>query len=308
MSKYGGEALLEWLTRVCKVCVSEEKVPNDWVRAIVVPLYKGKGDRNDCKNYRGISLLSIPDKVYGRILIERVRVLTEGMIGEEQCGFRSGRGCVDHVFVMKQMSEKFCGKNKSLFVAYMGLEKAYDRIDRDAMWRVLSMYEINGKLLKVVQSLYERSETCVRVCREEGEWFRVDVGLRQGCVMTPWLFNVFMDGVMKEVREAVGDVGKALWDARSNSEWKVEWLMFANDTVLVGVSEEKLERLVQEFVSVCRRWKLTVNEDKSKVMRIGKNGEENEVNVSLNGRRMEEVETYRYLGWIFRMIVEWVKR
>ena len=71
--------------------------------------------------------------------------------------------------------------------------------------------------------------------------------------------------------------------------------MFADDTVLVGDSE-KLESLVQEFGSVCRRWKLTVNEGKSKVMRIGKNGEENEVNVSLNGRRMEEVETYRYLG------------
>ena len=66
-----------------------------------------------------------------------------------------------------------------------------------------------------------RSEACVRVCREEGEWFRVGVGLRQGCVMSPWLFNVFMDGVMKEVREAVGDVGATLWDARSNSEWKV---------------------------------------------------------------------------------------
>ena len=94
----------------------------------------GKGDRNDCKNYRGISLLSIPGKVYGRILIERVRVLTEGMIGEEQCVFRSDRGCVDQVFVMKQMSEKFCRKNKSLFAAYMDLEKAYARIDRYAMW------------------------------------------------------------------------------------------------------------------------------------------------------------------------------
>ena len=68
----------------------------------------------------------------------------------------------------------------------------------------MSIYGINGKLLKVVQSLYERSEACVRVCREEGEWFRVGVGLQQGCVMSPWLFNVFMDGVMKEVREAVG--------------------------------------------------------------------------------------------------------
>ena len=83
------------------------------------------------------------------------------------------------------------------------------------------------------------------------------------------------------MRERVGDVGATLWDARRNCEWKVEWLMFADDTVLVGDSKEKLERLVQEFGSVCRRWKLTVNEGKSKVMRIVKNGEEDEMNVSL---------------------------
>ena len=70
---------------------------------------------------------------------------------------------------MKQMSEKFVDKIKSLYVAYMDLEKAYDRVDREAMWRVLGMYGINGQLLKVIQSLYEKSEACVRVCGEEGE-------------------------------------------------------------------------------------------------------------------------------------------
>ena len=78
--------------------------------------------------------------------------MTEGMTGEEQCGFRSGRGCVDQVFVMKQMSEKFCGKNKSLFVVYMDLEKAYDRIDRDAMWRG---FEYVWKKWRVVKSSTE---------------------------------------------------------------------------------------------------------------------------------------------------------
>ena len=296
MLKCGGECLLEWLRRVCNVCLLNGKVPNDWMRAIIVPIYKGKGDRSDCRNYRGISLLSIPGKVYGRILIEKVRSMTEGLIGEEQCGFRSGRGCVDQVFVLKQMSEKCVDKNKSLYVAYMDLEKAYDRIDREAMWRVLGMYGINGQLMKAVQSLYEKSEACVRVCREEGDWFEVGVGLRQGCVMSPWLFNLFMDAVMKEVREKAGDVGVMLRDVRQNVEWKVEWLMFADDTVLVGDSEEKLERLVQEFGRVCQRRKLAVNVTKSKVMKVGKNGEENEMNVSLNNRRMEEVETYRYLG------------
>ena len=292
---FGGECMLEWLTRVCKVCVLEEKVPSDWVRAIIVPLYKGKGDRGDCRNYRGISLLSIPGKVYGRILIERVRGMTEGMIGEEQCGFRSGRGCIDQVYVMKQMSEKFVDKNKELCVAYMDLEKAYDRIDRNAMWRVLGVYGINGKLLRAIQSLYSESEACVRICRREGDWFRVKVGLRQGCVMSPWLFNLFMDGVMKEVREKAGEIGACLWDTKRNCEWNVEWLVFADDTVLVGDSEEKLERLVEVFGDVCKRRKLTVNVNKSKVMKIGKN-EGNEMNISLNARRMEEVTSYRYLG------------
>ena len=177
----------------------------------------------------------------------------------------------------------------------MDLEKAYDKVDREAMWRVLGMYGINGQLLKVVQNLYEKSEACVRVCREEGDWFEVGVGQSQGCVMSPWLFNLLMDAAMNEVREKAGDVGVTLRDERRSFEWKVDWLMFADNTVLLDDSEEKLERLVQEFGRVCRKRKLLVNETKSKLMKIGKNGEENEVNISLNDGRMEEVKTYRYL-------------
>ena len=77
--------------------------------------------------------------------------------------------------------------------------------------------------------------------------------------MSPWLSNLFMDAVMKDVREKAGDVGVKLRDERRNIEWKVDWLMFADDTVLLGDSEEKLERLVQEFGSVgetgTRIWK-----------------------------------------------------
>ena len=82
--------------------------------------------------------------------------------------------------------------------------------------------------------------------------------------MSPWLFNLFMDAVMKEVREKAGDVDVTLWDERRSIECKVDWLMFADDTVLLGDSEEKLERLVQEFGRVCLRRRLLVNETKSK--------------------------------------------
>ena len=80
------------------------------------------------------------------------------------------------------------------------------------------MYGINSQLLKAEQSLYEKSEVCVRVCREEGEWSEIGVGLRQGCVMSPWLFNLFIDAVMKEVREEAGNVGVTLWDEKRNIE------------------------------------------------------------------------------------------
>ena len=295
MLRYGGESIIEWLTRVCVVCLAEGRVPVEWKRAIVLPIYKGKGDRNECKNYRGISLLSIPGKVYGRVLIEKVRSITEGLIGEEQCGFRRGRGCVDQIFTMRQLSEKFVSKGKSLYVAYMDLEKAYDRIDREAMWRVLSMYGVNDDLIRGIRSFYEGSEACVRVCRQESDWFSVRVGLRQGCVMSPWLFNVYMDGVMREVRERTDDIGVSLWDKDRNCEWQAEWMMFADDTVLVGDSEEKLQRLVKEFGDACKRRKLTVNVNKSKVMRIDSKNE-GDVSVSMNDARMEVVDSYRYLG------------
>ena len=69
--------MLEWLRSICNVCIVEEKVPNDWMRTFISPIYKGKGDRSECKNYRGINLLSIPGKAYGRILSEKVSRLTE---------------------------------------------------------------------------------------------------------------------------------------------------------------------------------------------------------------------------------------
>ena len=75
----------------------------DWRGACIVPLYKGKGDKSECSNCRGNSLLSVVGKLFGRMLIKRVRAGTECAILEEQCGFRQGRGCMDQVFAARQV-------------------------------------------------------------------------------------------------------------------------------------------------------------------------------------------------------------
>ena len=63
------------------------------------------------------------------------------------------------------------------------------------------MYSVNGMLVNVIRSFYAESEACIKVCRKESEWYGVEVGLRQGCVIFPWLFNLFMDGVMRDIRD-----------------------------------------------------------------------------------------------------------
>ncbi len=89
-----------------------------------MPLYKGKGNREECNNYRDISLLSVPGKIYGRVINERLMKITDKNVGDEQGGFWKGRGCIDQIFAVKIMVEKYLEKKRKLSAAFMDLEKA----------------------------------------------------------------------------------------------------------------------------------------------------------------------------------------
>ena len=108
-------------------------VPVDWVIACMVPLYKGKGYVYECSNFKGISLLSVVGKMYGRILTDRIKDKAENVIAEVQSGFRRSRGCTDQSFIVRQICKKYLGKGKDVYFAFLDLEKAHDRVDRDAM-------------------------------------------------------------------------------------------------------------------------------------------------------------------------------
>ena len=309
MLKYGGEPIIDILMRVCQAAWETERVPESWTLAVIVPLYKGKGCRDLCASYRGISLLSVPGKVYGRVVIERVKEITRGKIGEEQGGFIEGRGCIDQIFTVKMMAEKYIGKRKKLYAAFMDLEKAYDRVDRRALWDVLKIYGVGGKLLNAVKAFYENCRAKVRVNYVESESFSISVGVKQGCVMSPWLFNIFMDGVMKEWKMRIQGEGAELNE--NGKLWKVPSCLYADDAVLFAESEEKLQRMVSEFNCVCERRKLKVNAGKSKVMVFERReydtldfGEAYRVRrpnvlnckIRIGKEQLEEVSEFKYLG------------
>ena len=203
------------------------------------------------------------------------------------------RGCADQIFAVKQICEKAKRKRKKVFMGFMDLEKAYDSVNRKGLWQVLSMYGVSGKLLEGIKSLHEGSKACVRVNGTLSEWFEIKNGVKQGCVMSPWLFNIFMDGVMKEVRQGMGTRGVRL--VRGREEWWISDLLYADDVVFVAESERELRELIDKFNRVCKRRGLKVNADKSKVMIMG-GTEDDKCEIKLNGQVLEHVKEFCYLG------------
>ena len=161
-----------------------------------------------------------------KVLNSKLRDCTEGRVLEEQGGFRAKRGCVDQVFTLRQVMEKAIEKRRELFVAFIDLEKAYDGVNRVKLWEALSQAQVGEGLVRAVQSLYMECEARVKVGEKQSEWFNVDQGVRQGCTLSPWLFNVFLDAIVKEAREGFVE------GVRMGNE-VVDVLLFADDMVLV---------------------------------------------------------------------------
>ena len=103
MIKGGCEKVVDWIWRLCNKGFESGVVPKDWRSALIVPLYKGKGEISECKNYKGINLLNVVGKINAVILMHRDYRLTGGLNEDQQCGFRAGMGCVDQIFTPKQI-------------------------------------------------------------------------------------------------------------------------------------------------------------------------------------------------------------
>ncbi|TWW53923.1 hypothetical protein D4764_0157230 [Takifugu flavidus] len=153
---------LSWLTRLCNIAWTSGAVPLDWQTGVVVPLFK-KGDRRVCSNYRGITLLSLPGKVYSGVLERRVRRIVEPRIQEEQCGFRPGRGTVDQLYTLSRVFEGAWEFAQPVHMCFVDLEKAFDRVPRGVLWGVLREYGVSGPLIRAVRSLYDRCQSLVRI-------------------------------------------------------------------------------------------------------------------------------------------------
>ena len=162
-----------------------ETIPSAWRDSILVPIFKEKGDIQECKNYRGIKLLTHTFKILERVLDRRVRECTD--IHESQFGFMPGRSTTDAIFILKQTIEQYREGQKDICVTFIDLEKAYDRVPREEIWRTMRERLVPEKYVKLVQDMYTGCRTMVRTVAGESSKFNVEVGLHQGSALSPYL-------------------------------------------------------------------------------------------------------------------------
>jgi len=282
----GGDSSISVLHTLCQKIYHEGKCPADWGKAVIVPLHK-KGDKMECSNYRGISLLSIPSKVYTKVLQQRLKKKVEEVLAEEQAGFRPGRGTVDQIFVIRQLAEKFFERNRTLYNNFIDFKQAFDSVWQQGLWQALRNNGIPEDLVLLLEDLYSKSVSAVRVDGELTEWFSVTVGVRQGCNLSPYLFNLLLEAMMKEALKNV-DAGVAISGQVINN------LRFADDIDLIAESPQQLQDITNKVHESSKRFGLKINEKKTKTMTIGKTHEE--IRILLDNIQLEQVTNFVYLG------------
>ena len=228
------------------------------------------------------------EKYNAKCLERKCREIVKSKLEDGQCGFRPGRSTTDQVFTLKQIFEKSWEYGKDLFACFVDLEKAYDRVPRDKLWKVLQEYGVDGQLLRAIKSFYCRPEVCVRVNGKQSKPFHVGVGLWQWCVLSPLLFIVYMNWIDKcSQADECATIGNC----------KISRLLFADDLVLFSSTESGLRRALKSFADACNTAGMKISTTKTEVLHLSRNPDQCVLQV--NGATLKQVEKFKYLGVAF---------
>ena len=300
------ETLITELLEILCLCWSEGEVPQHMRDANVVTLYKNKGDRGDCNNYRGISLLSVVGKVFARVVLKRLQVLAEQVYPESQCGFRANRSTVDMIFSLNQLQEKCREQRQPLFIAFIDLTKAFDLVSRDGLFKILPKIGCPPRLLSIIRSFHEDMKGTVVFDGSTSAAFNIRNGVKQGCVLAPTLFGIFFAVMLKHAFGPAAEgiylrtraEGKLFNLSRLRAKTKVQLrclrdFLFADDAAVTAHSAEDLQQLMTRFSDACQDFGLTISLKKTQVM--GQDTDSAPA-ISINDHELDVIHDFVYLG------------
>ena len=246
-----------------------------------------KADLGNCDNWRGITLLSVPSKIFCRILLKRIDKAIDFTLREEQAGFRRGRGCVDQIFTLRNILEQSLEWNTSLCINFIDFQKAFDSVHRTCLWRILQAYGLRPKSVNLIKMFYDNFACSIILGNIITEAFPVTSGAHQGCILSPVLFLVTIDWVM---RQATSLRSRGIqWTIFSH----LQDLDFADDIAILSSTPTHLQEKSDDLTTNAKRKELIISRKKSKIMCVNSDASRS---INIEGEPLEHIEEFTYLG------------
>ena len=178
--------------------------------------------------------------------------------------------------------EKARERNIDIHYNFIDFKAAFDTIWREALWKMLKSIGIHPKLVDIIKNMYDNSECAITIDGNLTSWFKVNVGVRQGCLLSPTLFNVFLEFVFAEL--------KSLDDKFDINNKLSTDIRYADDSTLLAAIFEKLELSTAELETACSKWGMKINVRKCKII------SNDQRDIMIEGSPVEKTEEFVFLG------------
>ena len=239
-------------------------IPSDMNESTFICLQK-KPKATMCTEYRTLSLTSHFLKMILRIILLRNRQKIESEISELQSGFINGKGTCEGILNLRTICERMCEVGKKVYVCFIDYEKAFDRVDHEKMIECLKSIGTSKRDLKLVVNLYWSQRAVMQLVRSISDKIEIKRCVRQGCVLSPSLFNLYTENIFKYIRNfrGINIVGCCINNLR-----------YADDTVLLAESEKDPQAIVDQVNEAGKVYNMKMNEKKTKTMVVSKSEED----------------------------------
>ena len=241
--------------------------PSQWKSDILSPIHKS-GDKSNPNNFRGVSVSSCFGKLFNKVLQKRLEKYCDAnaFISNTQGSGKSGSRTADHLLILKFLTDKYVkGRKKHLYTCFVDLQKAFDTVPRPRLfYKLLTDYSIGGKFLKIILEMYKNNKIYVKLSDGLLEPFISTISVKQGCVFSPLLFNLYID--------KIGTIFDQTCDPVTIENDKINCLLWADDLLLISESASGLQECINRMNLFYSDLGLKINIKKTKVMIFNKKG------------------------------------
>ena len=268
------------------------EVTTEWVTSLIVPIHK-KDEKTEPSNYRGISLISCFCKIFLSILNHRLFDFTQkhNILHRCQLGYCPGNRTSDAHIIMNNLIKTYCHENnQKIYSCFVDFSNAFDTIPREKLFKKLLSYNITGKFFNIIRNIYMADQGSIKIGNQYTERFDIGRGVRQGCVLSPLLFNIFMADLFKQLDDNKGKM--------KIGDKEIACIAWADDLIIMSESESELQSMLETLEEYCEENRLTINTDKTKCMVFNKSGRLIRKRLHINGITIENVRSYKYLGFL----------